>query len=262
MQRLQDLPKSTLRSGLSFNANQLMNGHQHRLQSTQQLSFANQFAKLKTETSQERDMLEASPMAEEAVEKDNTQVTQHSQSSFNTGFYDTKLSKQDDILKAIHKDALENEQESEAALDSSLHSNHKLEEQLSESEAVKATLAQAHQVDNAVKEGNVGEREAHHQHGNDRRKQLQNWEELAPSITEDIKNRAVRIDIPGLIDIETLIVRMQKNQVLVQAVGKDSVMEALQGREAELKSRLASKNIKLSSLQAFDAKKVKTGART
>jgi Tfp pilus assembly protein PilO len=51
---------------------------------------------------------------------------------------------------------------------------------------------------------------------------------------------------------------MQKNQVSIQAVGDKSAMKSLQGREAELKAKLASKNIQMASLQAFDARTVST----
>ena len=262
MQGLIDKNQNILRGRVGVNTGAPALGPQ-RLQSLQQMSFANQLAQLKDDSAAQRD---ASPMAELASEIPELNTASNKQNyRSNLGIYTSqniqgeKLN-EEQILKSLRREEFSREQEALANTETERHSTSQIAETLSNSETVKATITQAHQPEqhDAVREGNVGEREARHQESNDRKKQLANWEELAPRITEDIKNRAVRIDIPGLGDIETLIVRMQKNQVLIQAVGNHSAMKSLQGREAELKAKLASKNIYMGSLQAFDANKVST----
>ncbi len=229
-----------------------------RLAMAQQMSFANQFAQVKQEAATERDLNQLAAMPELAESKEEKPQTR-TQTGIFTGL-NTKAqdSEANSMLKSLRREEFSREQELRAATETEKYSTQELSSTLTNSETVKATSLQAHQaeVHDAAREGNVAEREARQHNGNDRKKQLANWEDLAPRITEDIKNRAVRIDIPGLNDIETLIVRMQQGQVSVQAVGDNKVMQSLQGREAELKSRLASKNIQLASFQAFDARRV------
>lgn len=136
------------------------------------------------------------------------------------------------------------------------------------SETTMAAAAQDHhqkQVTEAAKEGNLSQQENNnYDDANDRKRQLANWENLAPRITEDIKNRAVRIDIPGVNDIQTLIVRMKQNKVNIQAVGDRTTMAALESRKAELAFMLNKKNVSMGELQVFDsnslAKKKKVAA--
>ncbi len=260
MPSLVDHNPNLLRAGIKLQANAVqmpLNG-QTRLQASQQMSFANQFAQIKHEAASERDLEQMAQMPQFAQEQESKPSTE-----FKTGIFsnlNTKLEDQstETILKSLKREEYRREQDLKAASETEKHSSRELAQTLSDSETVRATNVQAHQaeVHDAVREGNVAEREAQQHNGNDRKKQLANWEDLAPRITEDIKNRAVRIDIPGLNDIETLIVRMQKNQVTVQVVGDGKVMDALQSREAELKSRLASKNIQLADFQAFDARRL------
>ncbi len=261
MQGLIDKNQNILRGRVGVNAGVPALG-QPRAQFTQQMSFANQFAQLKEESAAQRD---AAIMPELAAEFPQTGSAEpRAKTKIATGIYPglntNESSNQEQILKSLRREEFSREQETIASMETEMQSAAHIQESLSNSETVKATVTQAHQPEthDAVREGNVDEREARHYEGNDRKKQLANWEELAPRITEDIKNRAVRIDIPGLGDIETLIVRMQKSQVSIQAVGNKSAMKSLQGREAELKAKLASKNIHMASLQAFDARTVST----
>ena len=127
-----------------------------------------------------------------------------------------------------------------------------------------ANASQEHnqkQATEAVREGNVEQQQAQQEQANDRKQQLANWDELAPRIIEDPLNRAVRIDIPGVVDVETLIVRMKQNSVSIQAVGSKSAMDSLQARESELSQKLRSHNVTLGQLQAFDKASLGGGAQ-
>jgi len=252
--------QNLIKAGARFQANPMLNTApgQTRLAANQQMSFANQFAQLKQEASSNREaeiMPELAQFIEPKETKAQTKIASNFFSSDELNLADQST---ETILKALKREEFKREQDLRAASETEKYSTSELAQTLSDSETVRATNVQAHQpeVHDAVREGNVAEREAQQYDSNDRKKQLANWEDLAPRITEDTKNRAVRIDIPGLNDIETLIVRMQKNQVLVQAVGDGKVMQALQSREAELKGKLASKNIQLADFQTFDARRL------
>ncbi len=263
MQGLIEQNSNILKARAGFNAGAPITGPQ-RMQMAQSMSFANQLAQLKDESADQRDSSSVmSELAEAFPELNNT--TNKEAKRTNSGIlggqdFGSAKSNEDQILKSLRREEFSRDQETLASSESQRHSNDQITEALSNSETVKAMVSQVRQAEghDAVREGNVAEREAQHENGNDRKKQLANWEDLAPRITEDTKNRAVRIDIPGLGDIETLIVRMQKNQVIIQAVGNGAAMKSLQGREAELKAKLASKNIHMGSLQAFDANRVST----
>ncbi len=125
-----------------------------------------------------------------------------------------------------------------------------------------ANVGQANQkqITDAAREGNVGEQQQQAQdNGEQRKEQLANWEDLAPRVIEDTKNRAVRIDIPGLPEVETVIVRMQGNTVSIQAVGDGKVMEKLQRREKELVSKLGQHDILVESVKTFDSSRLNKG---
>ncbi len=131
-------------------------------------------------------------------------------------------------------------------------------------ETQKAETLQSNQqqVVNAVREGNVAQQEARQENSNERKKQLANWEDLAPRIMEDPVNRAIRIDLPGLNDIETLIVKMNKGDaVSIQIVGSKETMQQLKSGEAELSRRLRGQDIRFESLQAFDSEAVKKDSK-
>ncbi|MCE2928405.1 MAG: hypothetical protein LW817_02100 [Candidatus Caenarcaniphilales bacterium] len=172
---------------------------------------------------------------------------------------------QKEIIDQQEKDHLKDHQENiKEAFKSeenyeSMQDAYQSQEKYQQDENVKAAASQEghKQITNAVREGNVAPQEARQDNGNDRKKQLANWEDMAPKIMEDPTNKAIRIDIPGLVDIETLIVRMKNGQVSVQAVGEKDTMAKLQASENLLGNKLREKNIQLASLQAFDAGLVK-----
>ncbi len=269
MQTITEHNPTHLKAGIKVNAHAPIKTGPQNLKANQQLSFANQLTKLKQDAAQERTNQEftatefnPAEITNSAFQKqEDSSPTKKSHSSIYQHKGNDKVS-EEEILKSLRQ--RESNREQAEYSESSDPSYADINQELTSSEDVKAALAQAHQAEihDAAREGNVAEREPREQNGNSRKKQLANWEDLAPRITEDAKNRAVRIDIPGLNDLETLIVRMQKNQVSIQAVGRGSVMSSLQSREAELKSRLASKSIQLASLQAFDANTVTAGRKS
>lgn len=137
----------------------------------------------------------------------------------------------------------------------SIKESEEFRERYASNENTKAHVAQdqQRQVTEAYREGGMSEDQMRQQYNDERKKQLANWEELAPRIIEDPKNLAVRIDLPGVMDIETVIVRMQNGQVSIQTVGEKDLMEKLQANESKLAKNLRGHNITLGGLQAFDA---------
>ena len=83
---------------------------------------------------------------------------------------------------------------------------------------------------------------------------------FAPKVVEDPVNKAVRIDIPGMNDIETLIVRMNRGAVGIQVVGSKDAMGRLMSGESELAKKLREHNIVLDSLKAFDGDVLRNAA--
>jgi len=170
-------------------------------------------------------------------------------------------------LKMKLKEMRDKEESVEQAKHNNFEESNRLAEEIadkySKSETTMAAAAQENNkvLTEAYREGNVAQEQTAHHDSNDRKKQLAKWEELAPRIIEDPKNRAVRIDIPGLNDVETLIVRMKQDSVHVQIVGDKSTMERLQSSESELSRKLRDHNVKLASLQAFDSASVNQGAK-
>ena len=69
---------------------------------------------------------------------------------------------------------------------------------------------------------------------------------------EDTKNKAVRVDIPGLKDIQTVIVRMNQNKVQIQAVGSGETAKLFEN-QGMIKALLARRNVAVDKIQVFDA---------
>jgi hypothetical protein len=126
----------------------------------------------------------------------------------------------------------------------------------SSSEATIATAAQENSkaITEAAREGNVGQQEQRQSEEGNRQQQLANWELLAPRLIEDSTNRAIRLDIPDVEDIQTVIVRMGQSGVSIQAIGSEDMVNSFSTREGILRGALAKKNVKLDSITAFDAK--------
>jgi hypothetical protein len=129
-------------------------------------------------------------------------------------------------------------------------------ESTAKTHANEAALAHAAQAHDAVKEGNVAEQNYEADPDKQRKEQLQNWEDLSTKIVEDVVNKAVRIDIPGLSDISTVIVRMNGSSVQIQTIGSGEVANMLMNKESQLKAALSKRNVRMHSLQSFDAKSV------
>lgn len=163
-------------------------------------------------------------------------------------------------LKSIRNEETFKEIRNEQNTEEVFADSEELANKYTQSETIKAAVMQENQktVTNAVKEGNVAQQEArHYEDGNSRKKQLANWEEFTPRITEDTLNKAVRIDIPGLADLQTLIVRMKQGSVTIQAVGSRDTMERLKASQPQIAGKLQEKNVKLATLQVFDSSAVK-----
>lgn len=165
-------------------------------------------------------------------------------------------------LKDLQEKAIQKENQQIAQQESAIQDSVEAKEKYTSSEQQMAAAAQANQeeVTEAAQQGNVAQQEQQNtDNANDRKQQLANWDDLAPRIVEDTKNMAVRIDIPGLNDIETLIVRMNNGKVKIQAVGSKATSEMIRNREAELKGILGQKNVAVDTIQAFDSATLKQG---
>ncbi len=227
-------------------------------------SFANEMAAIvqseKTAGAQ-RD-LQAFP-EENFGPKDNTKAAKIDAQNIESQVLDTKLSEQmQDKLKDLRDSDQVKEQLQARSSEEAARTSEELTAKYSSTETQVAQVAQVNekQITEAMQQGNVDQNQQ--QDANDRGTQLENWDELAPRIVEDAVNQAVRLDIPGLKDIETLIVRMNGGKVSIQAVGSDKTMAALQSQEAILAGVLAQHNVSLGSLQAIDKAKLATkGAR-
>lgn len=162
---------------------------------------------------------------------------------------------------AMMQDAVKQEAVKRQGQDESNRNAEDLQNKFSSNESSVANAGQENQkhITDAVREGNMGEQQQAQDSSDERKEQLANWEDLAPKVIEDPKNRAVRIDIPGLADIETIIVRMNGNKVSIQTVGDGKVMDKLQSRQQELVSKLSSHNISLDTLKTFDSKALNKG---
>jgi hypothetical protein len=162
---------------------------------------------------------------------------------------------------AMMQDAVKQEAVKRQGQEESLKQAEDTQNKFSTNESTVANASQENQkqITDAVREGNVGEQQQVDDQAEQRKQQLANWDDLAPRVIEDPKNRAVRIDIPGLPEIETVIVRMQGSKVSIQTVGKGNIMEKLQSRKAELAGRLSSHNIALDDLKTFDSNTLNKG---
>jgi hypothetical protein len=235
----------------------------------QKSNFANEFSKLQN--------------ANELIRQENTGATlDQNQGQPQLLSADAEVAKFKDVLKqalankgldydtltpelkeklALMQDAVKQEAVKRQGQDESNKSAEDIQNKFSTNESTLANVGQENQkqITEAVREGNLGQQQQNQDNSNDRKKQLANWEDLAPRVTEDPKNRAVRIDIPGLPEIETIIVRMQGGKVSIQTVGDGRTMGRLQSREQELVARLSSHNISLESLKTFDSEVLNKG---
>jgi len=93
---------------------------------------------------------------------------------------------------------------------------------------------------------------------NNRKKQLSQWHSLAPRIMEDVKLKAVRVDIPGVEDLHTLIVKsVGTKNVRIDVVGSDATMKLIKAKQADLQRRLGKHDINLTDLRTHFSNKTK-----
>jgi len=231
-------------------------------------SFATELATLQANASEEKPSNQENLIQEQQLVDPNTfKPITHTRSQNTLGIMEASSEEISEKLKMKLKEMRDKEEVVEQARHNSFEESNRLAEEISDkyskSETTMAAVAQENNkvLTEAYREGNVAQEQATYNDSNDRKKQLAKWDELAPRIIEDPKNRAVRIDIPGLNDVQTLIVRMKQDSVHVQVVGEKSVMERLQSSEGELSRKLRDHNVKLAGLQAFDSASVNKGAK-
>lgn len=239
---------------LQNNANSLINGHKA---GKGQNSFANELAMMRESAGQARS--EAKPMIQEDVQvlKQNpaTNTTAKQTTATMPGFSQALNQDAETQLKTLRNQELNKEMLQTQTTEESKKEAQELSDKFGNSEALNANVGQINhkQITEAMREGNVAQQEANYQDSsNERKKQLANWEELAPSIIEDPINKAIRLDIPGIADLETLIIRMNKGSVGIQVIGSKGAMEQLISNESELAKRLGTKSIGLEKFQVFD----------
>jgi hypothetical protein len=248
----------------NLGANSFISNSQTKVQN--KLNFANEFVKVQQEAKSHRDNQNFNQQLDnqnfnpkETSSKTHNPISQNFASGFANQFEqavhkDIKQLRDEEVFKETQKNLYREEANKDSQ---ELHAKY------NSSETTMANAVQEHhkQVTEAVKEGNVSEQQAAYDHSRERKKQLANWEELAPRIIEDPKNKAVRIDIPGLGDLETIIVRIKQGEVSIQTVGEKHTMEKLQSNEAALSKKLREHNIQLGTLQTFDSALVASGSR-
>lgn len=220
------------------------------------LSFAQEFARLQALAGSERDEMQAFADAslDEQPVVDNT-AKKHLHNNFTALINQASGTEAEMKLKSLRDEDTIREIKKTHEAEEGIKDAEEVSSKYQTNETVKASVSQENQkaIVNAVREGNVAQQESQNQNdGNERKRQLANWEDLAPRVTEDTVNRAVRIDIPGLNDIETIIVRMKRDAVSMQVVGSKDAMERLHLNQAELVRNLKDKNVKMASLQVFD----------
>lgn len=249
---------------LQNNANSLINGHKP---SPNSKSFANELAMMREAASQARSDTKSFTQNKELTPNQNLQNNTNEKQTVVTmpGFSQAINQEAETELKQLRKQEENKEKSKTQNQEESQKESRELANKFGNSESLNAQVGQVNhkQVTEALREGNIAEQEAQYRDSsNERKRQLANWEELAPTIIEDPVNRAVRLDIPGVEDVETLIVRMNKNGVGVQIVGSKGAMEQLIATESELAKRLHAYSIGLDKFQAFDGealRKAKAG---
>lgn len=248
----------------NLNANSLISSTKTKAQG--KLSFANELIKVQqaaAETRGNEPALNQEPVLNQTtLTNSSPRVTQ----GLSAALGNTLSAEAQAELKKLENQEMNKEIQKVAHAKENTQDSHELSSKLHSSETTMATAGQdhqskQHQATEAVREGNVDQQQAAYDHSQERKRQLANWEDLAPRIIEDPKNRAVRIDIPGLVDLETIIVRIKNGEVSIQTVGEKNIMERLQASEASLGKKLREHNIQLGTLQTFDAAVVASGAQ-
>lgn len=177
----------------------------------------------------------------------SSEILTGTEESLNKAQADKENLRQEDVRKAFNQSRAEDREERTSEEKKHYYSNN---------EATIATAAQENSkaITEAAREGNVGQQEQRQSEEGSRQQQLANWELLAPRLIEDSTNQAIRLDIPDVEDIQTVIVRMGQSGVTIQAIGSEDMVNNFSTREGVLRSALAKKNVRLDSVKAFDAK--------
>ncbi len=243
---------------ISAGANALINGHK----APTHASFAQQLTQMRNSAAQERAGFNPKQATDEAqlldqansnLSDSNSISKQHASSLLvSDSIKDTEAELKQ--LKELRDNEVEKEIKHLRSNEESTKDAEEIASKFSKSETTVADVGQLNhkQVTEAIREGNVAQQDSPNNDSGSRRKQLENWEDLAPKVVEDPVNKAVRIDIPGINDIETLIVRMNRGAVGIQVVGSKDAMGRLMSGESELAKKLREHNIVLDSLKAFD----------
>lgn len=252
---------------ISAGANTLINGHKAPING----SFAQQLNQMRHAAAQERTGFNPNKLVTE-----ETQLLDQANSNLHNSNSTSKQQASSLLVSDLTKDAeaelkqlrelREHETEKEIkhlrSAEESTKDAEEISSKFAKSETTVADVGQLNhkQVTEAIREGNMAQQDAPNNDSGSRRKQLENWEDLAPKVVEDPINKAVRIDIPGINDIETLIVRMNRGAVGIQVVGSKDAMGRLMHGESELAKRLREHNIVLDSLKAFDGNILRSNA--
>lgn len=167
--------------------------------------------------------------------------------------------KQEEIIKhqELQKQQAKTARMTDEAKDSlQKEASHKLKS--SETEIASAAQAnkkqledQAGQAHNAA--GKAQEEQQQHQQSQERKHQLANWGLLQPRIAEDAKNMAVKLEIPGLNNFHTVIVKkIPQKGLVIQTVGDKGTMELFKRSSGLLKSNLSKKHkIRVANIDSF-----------
>lgn len=159
-----------------------------------------------------------------------------------------------EAYKAMHKELLtkqveQNKNQQSALQQEALQETEDTKTKLKPTEQNVALAAQANQKQVEEAMGNA-QRDEHQGHDHsDSKQNLAKWSQLAPRVIEDAKNKAVRVDIPGLEDLQTLIVRVNGSGVSIQVAGSESSMNLLEANQGQLRERLAKHDISLKEIK-------------
>jgi hypothetical protein len=248
---------------ISAGANALAHGHK----APGHLSFAQQLTQMRHASAQERVLDPNKLVSDETLIKDqidqtihnsNSTTKHHAEASLVADATDDEEAKLRRLEESRDHD-VEYEINNMRNVEEATMDSEEISSKFNHSETVAADVGQLNhkQVTEAIREGNVAQQDSPSNDSGSRRKQLENWEDLAPKVIEDPINKAVRIDIPGINDIETLIVRMNRGAVGIQVIGSKDAMGRLVSGESELAKKLREHNIVLDSLKAFDGDAVR-----
>ncbi len=83
-------------------------------------------------------------------------------------------------------------------------------------------------------------------------KMLDNWEKLAPVVTEDATKKAVRVDIPLVNDIQAIVLRIHPDKSISASILGSKIMgDLLRSNKAQLDRNLKNHRLSLRSLNTF-----------